>query len=55
MKKISILVPTYNEEENVVPLAEAIVSQMAELSEYDYELIFIDNDSKDGTSGLIRD
>ncbi|MDD7424429.1 MAG: glycosyltransferase family 2 protein [Candidatus Methanomethylophilaceae archaeon] len=55
MKKISILVPTYNEEENVVPLAEAIVSQMTELSEYDYELIFIDNDSKDGTRGLIRD
>lgn len=25
MKKISILVPTYNEEENVAPLSEAIV------------------------------
>ena len=50
MKKISVLIPCYNEEENVIPLSEAITEQFEKyLSEYDYEIIFIDNDSKDST------
>lgn len=50
MKKISVLVPCYNEEENVVPLSKAIIEQFTEqLPEYDYELVFIDNDSADST------
>ncbi len=50
MKKISILIPCYNEVENVGPLSEAIVKIMeGELSRYDYELVFIDNCSEDGT------
>lgn len=55
MKKISILVPCYNEEENVIPLSEAIVAQLDKLPQYDYELLFIDNRSQDGTrENLIR-
>lgn len=55
MKKISIVIPTYNEEENVKPLAEAIKHEIeSKLSKYDYELIFIDNDSKDNTRRFIR-
>ena len=50
MKKISILIPCYNEEENVVPMSEAVVDTLEkELPDYDYELLFIDNDSKDDT------
>ena len=53
-KTISVLVPTYNEEENVVPLSEAILAQFAEkLPEYDYELVFIDNCSQDRTQELL--
>lgn len=56
MKKISIMVPCYNEAENVVPMSEAITRIMAEqLPAYDYELLFIDNCSKDGTRELLRD
>ena len=56
MKKISILIPCYNEVENVVPMSQAIANLMAkELSEYDYELVFIDNCSKDGTRDRLRD
>ena len=56
MKKISILVPCYNEEENVVPIAKAITEEIEKnLSDYDYELIFIDNDSKDNTRPLLRE
>ena len=53
-KKVSILVPCYNEEENVVPVSEAIIEQIEKLPQYDYELIFIDNCSKDNTRALIR-
>ena len=50
MKKISVLIPCYNEEENVIPLSEAIIEQFEQhLPQYDYEIVFIDNDSKDTT------
>ena len=56
MKKISILIPCYNEEENVVPIANAISEEMGkDLAGYDYEIIFIDNDSKDNTRPLLRE
>ena len=55
MKKISIVVPTYNEGENVKPLSEAIINELSiNCNTYDYELIFIDNNSKDNTQGIIR-
>ena len=56
MKKISVLIPCYNEEENVIPIANAIVEEMGKnLADYDYEIIFIDNDSKDNTRPLLRE
>ena len=56
MKKISIVVPCFNEEENVVPMADAIREEFKKnLSSYEYEIIFIDNDSKDNTRKLIRE
>lgn len=56
MKKISIVVPCYNEEDNVALMGEALNSELSKLSEkYDYEIIFIDNCSKDNTRSLIRE
>ena len=54
MKKVSIMVPCYNEEENVVPMSEALVAQMEQLPQYDYEILFIDNCSQDKTRELLR-
>ena len=55
-KKISILIGCYNEEENVVPLSKALVETIqTNLSRYDYEIVFIDNDSKDNTRPLLRE
>lgn len=49
-KMVSIMVPCYNEEENVIPLSEAIIAEFAKsLPEYDYEILFIDNHSTDTT------
>lgn len=50
MKKISVMVPCYNEVENVEPISQAIVDILEkELPQYDYEILFIDNASIDGT------
>ena len=55
MKKISVLIPCYNEAENVGPISKAVTDIMeCELSRYDYELVFIDNDSTDGTRDILR-
>ncbi len=50
MKKISVVVPTYNEIENVRALRDAVAAVFAQrLPQYEYEMIFIDNCSADGT------
>ncbi|TXJ28476.1 glycosyltransferase family 2 protein [Brachyspira aalborgi] len=50
MKKISVILPTYNEEDNVIPLSKEIVNIFNnELNNYDYEIIFTDNNSIDST------
>lgn len=55
MKTVSVVVPTYNEEENAVPMAEAVIKLFeGELKHYDLELIFIDNHSKDSTRQILR-
>lgn len=55
MQKISIVIPTYNETDNVGDLSAAIMEQMRNLAGYAYEIIFIDNDSNDGTKERIRE
>ena len=57
MKKlISVLIPCYNEQENVVPISKAVEDMLkAQLSQYDYEIIFIDNCSTDNTRPLLRE
>lgn len=56
MKKISIVIPTFNEEANVPLLAERLTGIMLsdKFAAYDYEIIFIDNDSQDNTRPLIE-
>lgn len=54
MKKVSVLIPTYNEEENVRPLTAAIITEFDKLPQYEYEIVFIDNDSHDDTRKEIR-
>lgn len=56
MKKISVMIPCYNEEDNVRPICDAVRKILKEeLSEYDYEILFIDNKSKDRTRKILRE
>lgn len=55
MKTISVMIPCYNEVENAELMANSIINVFNEaLPEYDYEIVFIDNCSTDGTRDVIR-
>jgi glycosyltransferase involved in cell wall biosynthesis len=56
MKKISIVIPCYDEEKNIVLLYDEVVKMFAvDLPVYDYEILFIDNHSTDSTRSLLRE
>ncbi len=48
---LSIIIPTYNEKENIIPLVEQIDHALVN---YDYEIVFVDDNSADGTAELAR-
>ncbi len=54
MKKISIGVPCYNEEENIELMYGTLTEQMRNFSQYDYEIIFEDNASTDTSEQILR-
>lgn len=55
-KKVSVVIPCYNEEENIFPIFEAVQKEIREYDPaYDYEILFIDNKSKDGTRKKLRE
>lgn len=49
--ELSIVVPTFNEKENVIELVRCIDNSLREIS---WEVIFVDDDSPDGTSDTVR-
>ncbi len=54
-KLLTVLVPVFNEEQNIELLFEALSPVIAELSSaYDFELLFTDNHSTDGTFEVIK-
>lgn len=56
MKTLSILIPTYNEEENIIRVYNRVVAVMEkELSGLRFEIVFIDNCSQDKSRTLIRE
>jgi glycosyltransferase involved in cell wall biosynthesis len=53
MKKISLIVPCYNEEEAIPYFYQSVCETSALLTEYAFEFLFIDDGSKDGTLQLL--
>jgi glycosyltransferase involved in cell wall biosynthesis len=49
MKKISIVTGTYNEAGNIIEFWQRTTATMGQMSQYDYEIIIIDNCSTDST------
>jgi len=52
--RVSIVIPTYNEAENIAKVLEGIKRQMARIGIRDYELIVVDKHSRDGTAEVAR-
>ena len=52
MFEISVIIPTYNESENIIGLIDEVQSQ---LEGYDYEIIVVDDNSPDGTHLKVKE
>lgn len=55
MKKISIVIPAYNEEENIPQIRQSVDEVFKTLSGYYYEIIFINDGSRDNTQAILED
>ena len=55
MKKVSIIVPAYNEEEALPFLYERLKKLMDEVNNYEFEILFVNDGSKDKTVEIIKD
>lgn len=55
MKKISIVVPCYNEEKALPLFYEELLKHMNNFDNIDFEIIFVDDGSKDNTINVIND
>lgn len=55
MKKVTVVIPTYNEEGNVEKMVKTLTEIFEDkIKNYDYEILFIDNRSEDQTRDIIR-
>ena len=52
---VSLMVPCYNEEEALPYLYDALCKVMEECSKYEYELIFVNDGSRDKTLSVLKD
>jgi len=50
---VSVVIPLYNERENVTLLYEA-VKRVLERADYQYEMVFVDDGSRDGTRDILK-
>ena len=52
--KITIIIPTYNERENIGPLIEALELETASLIEHEFTILVVDSNSPDKTQDVVR-
>ena len=55
MKRALLLIPTYNEAQNIESLVSAITRAMRNNRTYKYDVLFIDDNSPDGTASLVKE
>lgn len=54
MEKVSIVVPVYNEEENI-PLLYESIKKVMDYAARDYEVVFVDDGSSDNSLSILKD
>ena len=55
MKKITIIIPAYNEEESLPFLYERLEKLINSIENYEFEILFVNDGSKDNTLNLIKE
>ena len=55
MKKISIVIPAYNEEGNLMPVYQRIKSVFEKMQGYSFEIIFVNDGSRDNTQSRLEE
>ena len=55
MKKISVIIPAYNEEESFTILKQRMEKLMTSMENYEFEILFINDGSKDNTINIIKE
>lgn len=53
--KVAVLIPTYNEKDNILRLLDQIFLQTRKLKGYKFEVLIVDDDSPDGTAQRVRE
>ncbi|MBM7824877.1 glycosyltransferase involved in cell wall biosynthesis [Arcanobacterium pluranimalium] len=53
-KKVSVVIPCYNEEKSVRDMHSRLVSVFSQLPKYDFDIVFVDDYSTDETRSIIR-
>lgn len=54
MLRVTVVIPTYNEAENLVPLVEEIFS-IVDKNRFDFDIVFVDDNSPDGTGKIAEE
>jgi len=54
MKKITYVIPCFNEEENIINIFKDINESMSKLADYNFDIIFIDDCSMDNTITVLK-
>lgn len=54
-KTVSVVVPIFNEQENIRELYNRVSAVFASVTKYDYEIVFFDDGSTDNSVEMIRD
>jgi len=55
MKKVVVVIPTYNEKDNISSLIETIFEIIKKIKGYDFYLLVSDSHSPDGTGNVVRE
>ena len=55
MKKVSILIPAYNEQESLPLLYEKLTEVVDSLSQYEWEFMFVNDGSRDRTLEMLQE
>ena len=54
MKKITVIIPAYNEEETIEKLYERLSGVVNKIENYEFEMLFINDGSKDKTRDILK-